>query len=716
MTLYADVILPLPIDRPYTYSVPADLEVRAAVGSRVLVPLGERRLTGFIVGLRKNKPALPLNLKPVAEVLDEKPFLTPELLSFTRKLSRSSLVAWGEILAAAAPPSLLLRTRVAVRLTPKGKEALDRGTLADDEGQVAALIAARPHSPVFLEKKTRIKNLAALLTRMRRKELITAENELKQVSRRAQTEPSSGPAQLELDFSLDENLQRAAGGILKAMTKGLFEPFLLFGPADRREAVYFQLIRGAAASSGRVLHLVPEIALTQALIEKYKKRLGDGLAILHSAMTDRQREAEWNKIKDGRVRVVVGPRSALFAPLPGVRLVILDEEQDETYSQQEGLPFDVRKAARIRAEEERAVLVLGSAAPTVESFYSARKDGFLIDLGREPVPSDALLLEFHRTSGLLDGRLTKLIHECLAKGERAILFYNRRSYAPQLVCRRCGRAPACDRCGLALVYHKKEGKFVCPSCRRAVPAVLNCPGCGSRLTVKPSVGIEAVAEELRRSFPGRRVEVFAAEEAARKEKKEALLRGFEGKEIEILVGTHALIRQIGFPQVPLVGVLHPEMILQLADFHSGQKAFQSITSARPFLREGEDARLAIQTSAPGHYSIREAARGDYRAFFEQEIKFRRLLDYPPFSCLAEVFLSDENLRRLAGAARTLADEIRTAGKSIQVYGPALAPAARGKEARRVQVTLRARRTETMIRVLAQTLPRVRIKKSVFLFG
>ncbi len=715
MTLYADVILPLPVDRPYTYSVPAELEDRAAVGSRVLVPLGERRLTGFVVGLKKNKPRLPLRLKPVAEVLDEKPFLTPKLLSFTRKLSRSSFTAWGEILQAAAPPSLLLKTRVVVRLTPKGQEALAQGTLADEERQVAALISTRAHSPVFLGKTVRVKNLAALLARMRKKEFITAEKELKVVSRRAQTNPPPGPAQLELDFTLDESLHRAAGAILEMMAKGAFSPFLLFGPAARREAVYFHLIRRAVAESGRVLHLVPEIALTQVLIEQYKKRLGDGLAILHSAMTDRQRELEWQKIRDGRAMAVIGPRSALFAPLPDVRLIIVDEEQDDTYSQQEGLAFDVRKAARIRAEEEQAVLVLGSAAPTVESFHSARKGGFLVDLGREPAKTNALVFDFHRASGLIDNRLTKAIQQSLEKGERAVLFYNRRGYSSHLVCNRCGQVPRCDRCDLSLVYHKTEGKLVCHACRRAVPAVLSCPQCGGRLIVKPSAGIEAVSEELKRLFPGRRVEVFAAEEAARKEKREALLRGFERKEIDILVGTQALVRQTGLSPAPLVGVLHPEMVLQLADFRSGQKAFLFITSALRFLREGEDARLVIQTSAPDHYSIREAARGDYPAFFEQEIKFRRLLDYPPFSCLAEVFFSGGDLRRLAAAARIFANQIKTAGKSIRVYGPALAPVAMLRGLRRVQVTLRARRTETMMKVLNHTLPEVRVKKTVFLF-
>jgi primosomal protein N' (replication factor Y) len=715
MTLYADVVLPLPIDRPYTYFIPVELEARTAVGSRVLVPLGERRLTGFVVGLRKSKPRLSVNIKAVAEVLDEQASLTPKVLSFTRKVSRVSFTAWGEILQAAAPPSLLLRTRVAVRLTPKGEEALARGTLTDDEKRVASLIAARAHSPLFLAKKIQVKNPAGLLDRMRKKDLITAEKGLKLVRRRARAEPSPRPAQLELDFSLDESLRRAAGPVLERLAEGGFAPFLLFGPAGRREAVYFHLIRSSLARSGRVLLLVPEIALTRPLIETYKKRLGDGLAILHSALTERQRELEWQRIKDGRAAVVIGSRSALFAPLPDIRLIIVDEEQDESYSQQEGLPFDVRKAARIRAEEERAVLVLGSAAPTVESFAAARKDGFLIDLGRGPVGPNALLLDFQPTAGLIDPRLAKSIRDHIDRRGRTILFYNRRGYSSRLVCVRCGSVPHCDRCDLSLAYYKKEEKLACPACRRSIPAVLTCSRCGGRLAVKPSAGIEAVAEELKRTYPGRRVEVFGADEAARKEKREALLGDFESGKIDILVGTQALVRQPGLSPVSLVAVLQPEMILQLADFRSGQKAFVAVMSALRFLRPGGDSRLVVQTSAPGHHSIREAARGDYPAFFEQEIKFRRLLDYPPFSCLAEVLLSGANLRRLAGEARSLAERVRQKGKAIQVYGPALAPVARMRALRRVQVTLRARRAETIVKVLARTLPGIRAKKTVFLF-
>ena len=715
MTLYADVVLPLPLDRPYTYSVPVELEGEAAVGSRVLVPLGKRWLTGFVVGLRKKKPQASLQVKPLAEVLDEKPFFTPELLAFTQRVSRSSFIPWGEVLQAAVPPSLLLRTRASVSLTPKGKEALERGALSDGERQVAALLRPRPHSPLFLEKKVQAKKVPALLAMMQKKELVMVEKKMKRLSRKPSGGVPAGPTQLELDFSLDDGLRRAAGAIVEVMAKRAFSPFLLFGPAGRREAVYFHLIREAAAGSGRVLYLVPEIALTPALTETYERRLGDGLAILHSRLTDRQRELEWQKIKERRAVAFIGPRSALFAPLPDLRLIILDEEQDETYSQQEGLPFDVRKAARIRAEEEKAALVLGSSAPTVESFHSARKGRFLVDLGRETSKAKVSLLDFRRASGLVDPRLKKTIQDRLERREQVILFFNRRGYASHLVCGQCGHVSRCDRCDQSLAYHKQEGKLVCHACRRAVPAVMNCPRCGGRLIVRLSAGIEAVAEELKKAFPESRVEVFAADEAARKEKREALLRGFESKEIDILVGTQYLARQTGLPPVTLVGVLHPEMILHLADFRSGQKAFLLIRSAFRFLREGENSEVHIQTSAPEHYSIREAARGDYLAFFEQEIKFRRLLDFPPFSFLAEVIFSGENARRVAATARVFAARVKDSGKEVQVFGPSVASMARKRGLFRVQLSLKARRLETLNGVLGPSLKGIRSKKSVFLF-
>lgn len=715
MKLYADVVLPLPLDRPYTYSIPPEQTERVRIGSRVLVPLGKRWMTGFVSALKKRRPNAELKLKPIAEVLDDGPFFSSSILAFAEKLSRSCFTPWGEILQAFVPPSMLPRTRAAISLTAKGRELLDQGALDDEERQVAALLRTHPHSPLFLERKAQTRNIPALLARMRKKELVTVENTLKLVSRKKRDELFAGPSQLEFDFSLDNGLRKAARPILEAMAKKAFSPFLLFGSTDRREAVYFHLMREAAASSGRVLCIVPEISLAPALIEKYKRRLGDGLAVLHSRLTDRQRELEWRKIREFNTGVVIGTRSALCAPLPDLRLVLLDEEQDETYSQQQGLLFDVRKAARIRAEEEKAAFVMGSASPTVESFYLAQKGCFLIDLGQEIAAAKVMLLDFRRTSGLVDLRLKRAIQDRLEKREQVILFFNRRGYASYLVCSKCGHVPRCERCELSLAYYKKEGKLVCHSCRRGIPAVLNCPRCAGRLIVKLSAGIEAVAEDLKGTFPESRVEVFAGDGTVRKTKKESLLRGFGRKEIDILLGTQALVHQPGLEPVDLVGVLHPEMILHLADFRSGQKAYQMIRSAFRFLREEDTSTMYVQTSAPDHYSIREAARGDYLAFFKQEIKFRRLLDYPPFSVLAEVFFSGENARRVAATARMFVTRIKDSGKNIQVFGPSVPSMSRKRGLFRVQVNLKTRRLETLNGVLGPSLKGIRTKKSIFLF-
>ncbi|MBN2408247.1 MAG: primosomal protein N' [Candidatus Aminicenantes bacterium] len=715
MPLFADVILPLPLDQPYTYSLAEEMKRPARVGSRVLVPLGGRWLTGIIVGFRKRKPGRALEVKPIAEVLDETPLFTSELLAFVRRLGRYYVVPWGEMLPSAVPPSLLVRSRASVLLTEKGKKALERGLLSEDERRLAVLLEKKPHSPLFLESKSGAKNVPALIARMRRKEFVAVERSIRRVRRRSRPEPSRSPAQLELDFSVDERVCRAVEMISGVMAKKAFSSFLLFGAAGRRKDVYSRLLREAVSKSGSVLYLVPEISLTSGLIEEFEKSLGGGLAVFHSGKTDRQRELEWQEIKEGRVRVVIGARSALFSPLRNLRLIILDEEQDESYSQQEGLPFDVRRAAGLRAEEEKAVLVMGSSAPTVESFYRARKGRSLVDVGPEFAKPKVTVIDSRGRPGLIDGRLVRAVRERLGKKEQAIIFFNRRGYASSLACNRCGFVPKCDRCDFALSYHKSEGTLVCHACHRSVPAELICPRCRGPLTVRRSAGIEAVAEDLRRTFPGNRVEVWAAGEAGRKEHRESLLREFEKGDIDILVGTHRLTREAGLPAVTFVGILHPEMVLHLADFRSGQRAFQIIFRTSRWLRLADDAELLIQTTAPDHYSIRAAAQGDYAAFYRSEIKFRRLLDYPPFSSLAEVVFSARNVRRAAAAARMFAAKVKDSSSGIQVFGPSLAPLARKRDLFRVQVSLKARRPESLRKVLTLGLKEIRSKKSVLLF-
>jgi primosomal protein N' (replication factor Y) len=713
MTVYADIVLPIPVEQTFTYSVPSELEKRNRTGVRVLVPFGERLLTGFVVRLRSRKPKGSLKLRPIQEVLDEDSLFSRSFLSFTKKLSQHYLVPWGEILQAAVPPSLLPKSKTMVCLTPKGSQAPDQGTLPEDEMAVVSRLMRRPHTPRFLERQCRVENIAALLARLQKKELIAIRKDLRRVRRKTKTETAPGPAQLELDFSLNEDLSRAADAILTALTQRTFSPFLLFGSPDRREPVYFRLLREVLARSGRALFLIPEISHTHSLIENLGRKLGENVAVLHSQMTERQREIEWQKVRENRAGVVIGPRSALFAPLDNVRLIILDEEHDESYSQQEGLPYDVRTAARLRAEEEKAVLIFGSGRPSVAGLFRAKKGRYLIDIGGERKAA-VHLADSRKSAGLVSRSILAAVTKSLGRQEPVLIFFNRRGYASHLVCSRCRFIPRCARCDLALSYHKKETKLVCHYCRFAIPAAGACPQCGGRLVVWRGAGIEAVAEEMRKAFPQARVEVFAADETGRKGERERILKAFHAGEINILLGTQLLAHQADLAKVSFVGILHPEMILNLADFRSAEKAFHMITGALRFLREEATAEAVVQTASPEHFSIREAARGDYRAFYEREIKFRRLMDYPPFSALAEVVLMGEKLRKVAAVARTFAGQAREAEPDIAVLGPALAPVSRIRGLYRIQIILRAPRRSSLGRFLTVALKGISVRKSVFL--
>jgi primosomal protein N' (replication factor Y) len=712
MTLYAEVALPLPLDKTFTYAVPAAFTEKIAPGMRALVPFGGRTLMGFVVGLRKRGPGRGLKLKSLAELPDESPVFSAALLAFTRNLGRAFLIPWGEVLKAAVPPSYVPRSRASYSLTEKGREALEKSSLAADEREVAGCLGSRAHTLRFLERTCRESRVLSALERLQRHGLVAARQELKRVRRRARSEAAPGAKQLELDFSLEECGRRAAEAISRTMESRKFGSFLLFGAWEARQAVYFELIRKALADSGRVLYLIPEISLTPALTERLEKRLGQAAAVLHGGLTEARREGEWQKIKRGDARVIVGSRLVLFAPVDGLRLVICDEEQDESYLQQEGLAYDVRSAVRLRAEGQAATLVFGSSAPSVETFYRAVKAGNLLEVRGDPPFHRVTVVPHEPGRGLVSPEVERAVKSRLERRQPVILFANRRGYASSLICPACGFLPRCSRCGLPLSFHKREGKFVCHYCRFSVAAFGACPKCGGRLVVRQSVGVEAVAEDLKKRFPGKRVEIFAADEAGTKEEQARLRLDFRNRGIDILVGTRFLAHQVDFPRAALVGILHPEFGLRLADHRSAQKTYLAIVRELRFVDAGEDAEALVQTSAPEHFSVREATRVNYRAFYEQDVAFRRLMGYPPFSALADVQFMGDRLRAVGAAARRLAGQAREAGAGISVFGPALARAAKGKGLYRAQIVLKARTRGRLHRFLVRALEGTSVRRSV----
>jgi primosomal protein N' (replication factor Y) len=715
MSRYAEVVLGLPLRQTFTYAVPETYRARIRVGSRVLVPFHRQKLTGFIVGLRSRRRTKEYALKEILELLDDVPVFSPDFLSFTQKLSRTFFASWSEMLQASLPPAYLPKIRTKYYLSTEGKSKLEEGPLSGEEHQVLELLRKGSYTRRFIKSKYRQKNLSSVLLRLERKGFIRVEREEQKSPRRKDEIAADLPVQLEMDFSLDDKSHQVLEVISKRISENVFSPFCLHASQEKRIAVYFGLIRRILSSRKKVLFLVPEISSIQSLREALVKKLGKGTALLHSELTEKRWEVEWKRIKEGKAEVVVGPRSAILAPLEDIGLIIVDEEQDEAYYQRESPAYDARRGAWLRARQSSSILLYGSSIPSVETYHRAKNGGFLLSLEEKPVFKKVEIMENRPKSGVLAERLLRRIEERLKKKEPVLVFFNRRGYASFLICPRCRYVPRCGRCDVALRYHKKEDKLFCHYCGFSAPRNSVCPECGGRIVPSRSYGIEVVEEELQKRLPQYRIECFDRDVVKTKEIQNKTLDLFNEKKIDILLGTQLLARQERLLPVSCVVVLNPEILLTFPDFRASQKTFQSLSQMVKFVAREGNPELVIQTALPLHYSIRSAAFEDYAYFFSREIDFRRFLNYPPFFHVAEVLLSGGNLRALARESRYFFSRVKAQTEEVEIWGPALASVARVREKYRIQVVMKSKKKRALDRALCISLENVKSKKTVFLY-
>jgi primosomal protein N' (replication factor Y) len=715
MTLFAGVILALPLDRYFLYTVPDSQKESVGVGSRVLVPFKGRERTGIVIKLKKKGVPKGLKIKEIHAVLDKTPLLSTDFLSFTQKLSAYYYSSWGELLQSSLPPSFVPRTQTTFSITDKGRRALDGEELSDRERTVLLFLKERSYTDVYLMRKLKKSGLSSVLSQLGNKEYVHVKKDVKTVSRHRKPHMQPGSTQLEMDFSLDEDSYSAASRIVSDWDGNASLSYYLFGPPEKREAVYFYLIKRALASKKRVLYLVPEIAATGGLVEKFQKRFGEKAALLHSRMSVRSREEEWSRIREGCVDVVVGPRSAVLSPVEDVGLVIVDEEQDESYFQRENPSYDARRGAYLRAKQESAVLVYGSSAPAIESYFSFRKTNRLFDLFGEPANVHAEIIEFRVEQGLLSPKIIERLKKAVQERKPVLIFHFRRGYASHIACSRCNYAPRCRDCDIALTYHRQDERLLCHYCGHSLQIFANCPECGHRILKERGFGIEAVEAEIKRRFPQSHVAGFYSDVIKRPKDQEKVIDLFRKKKIDIMVGTQLLIHQQDLSKVPLVVVLYPETILALPDYRAGQKTFQSIVQAAKHLSPDENSELLVQTAYPDHFSIRSAVHRDYVGFYTHEIKYRRLLDYPPFTHMVEVLFQGENLRSVAKQTRDFSSVLQEHSKDVEILGPALAAVPRLRGRSRVQVILKSKKKQDLDQALHQTLGKVRANKKVLVY-
>jgi primosomal protein N' (replication factor Y) len=515
---------------------------------------------------------------------------------------------------------------------------------------------------------------------------------------------------------LNEDQERELGEIRNWIDAGVFHVGLLYGvTGSGKTEVYLGAVEAALARNKTALILVPEIALTLWVGRLCRARLGPGVAVLHSALGEVERAREWWRVRRGEARVVVGTRSAVFAPLENLGLVVVDEEQEASYKQEETPRYHGRDVAIVRAKLEGAVALLGSATPSLESFQNARSGKYqLLQLDSRvenrplaPVEIVDLREDFKAThkSGALSTKLTEAIGMRLAGGTQSLILINRRGYSWFVICRACGAGIQCENCSISLTYHKQRDRLECHYCgfTRRVPKT--CPKCDSEHVYFFGAGAEQLEEKLREKFSGAKVARLDRDAVRTKRAYQQVLGDFASGKIDILVGTQMVAKGHDFQRVTLVGVVSADSQLSLPDFRAAERTFQLLTQVAG--RAGRGAlpgEVLVETYYPEHYAIQLAARQDYLAFFERELQFRRLLHYPPFTALASILVRDAKIENAIRWSRQLSALLAPQeSRGVKVLGPAAAPLARLKKEYRFQFLLKAPKRAQLTRVLADLL-------------
>jgi primosomal protein N' (replication factor Y) len=519
------------------------------------------------------------------------------------------------------------------------------------------------------------------------------------------------------DLRLTDAQTIALRSIEEPLRDHTFAPILLHGvTGSGKTEVYIRAMQAALGSKCGAMMLVPEIALTPILSRRLRAHFGDQIAIFHSSLSRGERFDEWSRLRSGEARVVLGTRSAVFAPVKDLGLIIIDEEQESSYRQEESPFYHARDTAIVRAQKESAVVVLGSATPSLESFYNAQSGKYAYLQLPERIANRPLaraeIIDMREVFGrrkkpvVFSDELLQAIEQTQIRGEQTIILLNRRGYSSFILCRSCGESIECPNCDVTLTYHRADGTLVCHYCNHRQRAPSQCPPCGSKYIYYIGEGTEQVEELLRKKFPRMQMGRIDRDTKARRHEFERTLIDFSKGHIDLLVGTQMLAKGHDFPKVTLVGVISVDAGLALPDFRAAERTFQLITQVAGRAGRGDlPGRVLVQTYHPHHYSLRHAVGQDYRGFFEQEIRHRRNHGYPPFAALALLLVRHKDPSRAFSIAQHLRNELHEANRerSARILGPAPAPLARLRGEHRIQILLKSQSRKQMRAVIDQAL-------------
>jgi len=704
-SLFADVAVNRPVRCEFTYGVPEELRPRVTRGSRVAVMLGGRREVGVVVGLRDDPGIARGRIKPIARLFDGDPVLDPGLLDLTRWIATTYACSWGEAIAAAMPGGLRSETgarTVSMARVAEGRGAADLEALEGQEEKQHRVLRTLLELGGPIEVRELCRRLqisdSAVFT-LKRKGIVAIERGA------ARTDPLLGAVAARVrPEKLSADQEAALAAIAGAVRAREPRTFLLQGvTGSGKTEVYLRAIETALGLGRGAIVLVPEIALTPQTVGWFRSRFGQ-VAVLHSRMTDAQRRATWLSVQKGEARVVVGARSAVFAPVPNLGVIVVDEEHEPSFKQ-DGTPrYHGRDVAVERARIQGAVCILGSATPALETWQAAREGRFTRLLLRERVGGgrmpkiEIVDLRTEKPEGkgpvLFSRRLRQLLARAFERQEQSILFLNRRGFAPVLWCAACGETVRCGLCDVTLTFHRRIRRAVCHACCAETAPPDRCPACTAPGLRYLGAGSERIEAELARVLPGARVRRMDSDTMLRREDYESALESFGRGEIDVLVGTQMIAKGLDFPRVTVVGIVSADSSLHLPDFRAAERTFQLLSQVAGRAGRGDLAgEIVVQTTAPAHPAIVQAARHDYEGFAAAESRLRGELGYPPHGRLLRVVVEDRDETKVVEVSRACAEIAKQgAGEpALVVLGPAEAPIAMLRGRHRHHVLVKAPR-------------------------
>ena len=686
--IVASIVFPTAPWGPFDYLVPESLRANVEPGRRVRVPLGkgDRTLVGYCVGVAPGGGG-GRTLKPIRTVLDARPLISPPLLDLARWIAEFYLCELGPVLETVIPAGVRAqagtREQTFLSVVPAVAARLEELKLSPKQKAILRALYASGQSLTAAELARAAGCSTAPIQQLRAKGLVRED-----VRRVTTAELHESVATPESPLVLNPDQAQALAAIRDAIDGGRSETILLHGvTGSGKTEVYIQAIDDVLRRGRQAIVLVPEISLTPQTRQRFRARFPH-VAVLHSHQSDVERNAHWQRIARGEAQVVVGARSAVFAPVPRLGLIVIDEEHDASFKQDSIPRYHAREAARRRCEHEGAPLVLGSATPSLESWRRAQLGEYrLVDMpnrvSRRPLPEVTTIDmkgEFRRgfRRGALSRQLDQSIKAALADDGQVILLLNRRGFATSIQCPSCGYVARCPDCDLALTHHRSDSVAICHYCDYQIRAPDACPDCKFEGIRFAGLGTEKLEEEVKGRFPGQIVLRMDSDTMRKPGSHEAALAQFRAGEARILIGTQMIAKGLDFPNVTLVGVVNADTALHFPDFRAAERTFQLVTQVAGRTGRGDrGGHVILQTSTPEHPAIQAAARHDYLMFAQRELPEREQFGYPPFTTLVRIIIRGSSTPQTESFADVLTERLRgaleVAGIAARILGPAPCP-------------------------------------------